>query len=123
METDSIKKRIDIIETLTNELKTMNDMLKDLLQNDPSYAKAEEEKSKVREYAKVAKNKVEEKSDVKKMLIDMKEKKDEIKEAQETLSLELIEYYRQNSVLTIEDAQGRVREMKISVRLSNPREQ
>lgn len=121
MEMSSIHKRIEIIEELRNELKTLSEMLKDTLQNDPSFAKAEEEKTKIKEATSVAKNKVMEKTDVKNILGQMKEKKDDIKEAQDTLSLELIEYYRQNSVLTIEDAKGRVREMKFSVRLSNPK--
>jgi hypothetical protein len=76
----------------------------------------------MREEAKVAKNKVEDKAEIKRMLADMKEKRDEIKEAKETLSLELIEYYRQNTLLTIEDGEGYVREMKINVKLSGPRE-
>ncbi len=122
IEISSIQKRIQIIEDLTKELKTLSDMVKDTMQNDPNFAKAEEEKAKMREEAKVAKNKVEDKAEVKRMLSDMKEKRDEIKEAKETLSLELIEYYRQNTLLTIEDGDGKVREMKISVKLSGPRE-
>ncbi|OGC50565.1 hypothetical protein A2716_05170 [candidate division WWE3 bacterium RIFCSPHIGHO2_01_FULL_40_23] len=123
MENGSIQKRIEIIETLSKELKSLNEMLKESLEKDPTYMKSEEEKSKIREEVKVAKNKAEEKSDVKNILMEIKEKRDEIKEAKETLSLELVEYYRQNSILTIEDGEGRVREMKISVRLSNPKPQ
>lgn len=121
MDIASIQKRIDIIEALQKELKTLNDMVKDTMQNDPNFAKVEEEKSKIKEEAKVAKNKIEDKPEIKRILEDMKEKRDEIKEAKETLSLELIEYYRQNTLLTIEDANGKVREMKISVKLSGPR--
>ncbi len=121
MDTQSIQKRIEIIETLKNELKTLTDMLKDMLINDPVYSKAEEAKSKVKEEETVAKNKVYEISTAKNILGEIKDKKDEIKEATETLSLELIEYYRQNSTLTIEDSEGRVREFKISVKLSGPK--
>lgn len=121
MDIQSIQKRIDIIENLHNELKTLSEMLKDALSDDPAFSKAEEEKSKFREESSVAKNKVYERSDIRNMINDIKEKKDEVKEARETLSLELIEYYRQNSVLTIEDKNGKVREMKISIKLSNPK--
>ncbi|MEK7595811.1 MAG: hypothetical protein AAB443_04475 [Patescibacteria group bacterium] len=121
MELTSIQKRIQIIEGLQKELQVLSNMLKETYENDPQFQKAEEENSKVREETKVAKNKVEEKESVKKILTDMKEKRDDIKEAQETLSLELIEYYRKNSVLTVEDGDGKVREMKISVKLSNPK--
>lgn len=121
MDTSSIQKRIEILEQMQRELRTLTDMLKDTLQNDPDFAKAEEEKSKIKEETTVAKNKAMEKKEVKNMLESIKEKKDEIKEAQDTLSLELIEYYRVNSALTIEDADGKVRELKISVRLSSPK--
>lgn len=121
MDTHSIQKRIEIIETLKSELKTLTDMLKNMLINDPVYSKAEEAKSKLREEETVAKNKIYEVGTAKNILGQIKEKKDEIKEATETLSLELIEYYRQNSALTIEDSNGKVRELKISVKLSNPK--
>lgn len=122
MDIASIQKRIEIIEQLQKELKTVAEMLKDGLQNDLTLQKAEEAKSRMVEESKVAKNKALERSDIKKLINDIKEKKDEIKEAQDTLSLELIEYYRQNSLLTIEDANGNVREMKFSVKLSGPRQ-
>jgi len=121
MQTDSIQKRIQIMEDMKNELRVLNDMLKETLEKDPEYAKTEEEKSKIKEEATVVKNKAYDKSDVRKILEQIKEKRDDIKEAQETLSLELIEYYKENSVLTIEDGEGHVRELKISVKLSGPK--
>ena len=51
----------------------------------------------------------------------IKERRQELKENNEILAQELIEYYKENSVLTVEDGEGHIRELKISVKLSGPK--
>ena len=123
MDTNSIVKRLKILQELSEELNVLKDSYDDALNNDAQYQRAQEEieefKTQVKEKTEEVKTKVLEKSTFKNLREDIKEKKEEIKNHQEILSHELVEYYKETGLLEIEDPEGNVKKMKFSVKLVN----
>ncbi len=121
MEKDIIYKRFEIIKELQEELNKLRTHYEEVLENDPQYQKIQEEQEKIKQESvstKEKQGKVEAHPSYKAIHDQVKEKKTELKEHKEALAQELIEYYRENGVLQIEDNEGNIRYMKFSVKLS-----
>lgn len=117
MSKEMILKRLKIIQDLMEDLNKLKEVYEEALENDPLYQEVQEETSKVKEETKVKKEKVVNNPSYKAISEQIKEKREELKEVREILSQELIDYYRENGTLEIEDADGNVKKMRFSVRL------
>lgn len=119
MATEMIQKRMKIIEELTQELNKLKEHYNETLENDAGYQQIVEETKKIREESKVKQEKLLTNSSYKAIADKIKEARQSLKENKEVLSQELIEYYKDNGTLEIEDPEGNVKRMKFSVRLVN----
>ena len=117
MATEMIQRRLKIIEELNEELNKLKTHYEEALESDSQYQAAVEEVKKVREEAKVKQDKILTNTSYKAISDKMKEARQNLKEAKEALSQELVDYYKDNGVLEIEDNEGNVKRMKFSVRL------
>ena len=119
METEMILKRLKIIQDLHEELDKMKEHYDDALESNAPYQELKVELSKIREESKVKQEKILNNSSYKGLSEQIKEKRQELKENNEILAQELIEYYKENGTLEIQDHEGNVKKMKFSVRLTN----
>lgn len=122
MSQEMIVKRLDIMEQLHQELNKLRTHYEETLENDPQFQRIQEEKEKVKSEVSQSKEKQEkilENPSYKAISDQIKEKKTELKEHNEALAQELIEYYRENGSMEIEDSEGNVKRMKFSVKLVN----
>ena len=122
MSQEMIVKRLGIMEQLQQELNKLRTHYEETLENDPQYQKIQEEREKVKNEVSQSKEKQEkvmETPSYKAISDQIKEKRTELKEHKEVLAQELVEYYRENGTMEIEDAEGNVKRMKFSVKLVN----
>lgn len=117
MDTQQIKKRIEIIDKLQKEVKEAKAMLKDALENDAEYQKTAEEAKVANSRKKQLKDEVLNLPEHRKVVEDVKANSEEILTLKEILSEELIEYREQHKTETIEDNNGNLRYFKLSVKL------
>lgn len=116
---EMIIKRLQILDDLDNELRSLKENLEDLLDNDPLYQEMQEKSQEVNEEKKAIKTRMMSNTTYTRLEEEIKEKRQEIKENKEALSVELVEHYRQHGTLEIKDENGNVKRMKFSVRLVN----
>lgn len=112
-----VRRRITLIEGAKTELKKLKEMHQDFFVNDATYQEAD----------KVVKEAMKKRKDIQAQLgrqpaahetmAKIKDLKEQIKSNQESLSQELMEYYRTAGVTEIEDADGNVQEFQIVVKL------
>jgi hypothetical protein len=122
MNQEMIVKRLGIVDQLQQELNKLRTYYEETLENDSQYQKFQEEQEKVKTEVSQSKEKREKIIEIpsyKAISDQIKEKRTEIKEHKEVLAQELIEYYRENGTMEIEDSEGNVKRMKFSVRLVN----
>lgn len=117
MSTEMINKRLQIIEELNAELNILKDQFSDALENDVDYQALVELEAKTKDEVKVKKAHVLEKPSYKKLAELIKEKRTEIKENKEALSLDLVDQYRESGSVEVTDHEGNVKRMKFAVRL------
>lgn len=117
MDTAIIQKRLKIIQDLEQELRKLKETYDESLEGDSNYQKVQEEISKVKEEAKEKQEKVLANTSYKAIFDEMKEKRQELKDAKEVLAQDLVDYYRESGTMKIEDADGTVKRMKFSVKL------
>lgn len=121
MNTQTINKRLKIIDDLNKELNVLKEQYEEALENDPQYQRVQERLEEIKAEVKEQKQKVEEKVEQKSSYLvlkeEIKEKKTEIKENKEILSVELVEFYRDTGQIEFEDDEGNVKKLKFSVRL------
>lgn len=118
MNISTIQKRIKMIEEYKEEIRKATEILKDQLDNHPEFAEATTKAKEAAAAKKRIKTEVLARKENEKIAWDIKENTEEIKAAQEILAGELIEFYQQNRSDSIEDAEGKKRKFKISVKLS-----
>ena len=112
-----VRHRLTLLEKARAEMKTLNEMYNDIFTNDDGYNEAD----------KVVKEALKKKKDVKAQLAKqaaavetygkIKDLKAQIKDNEEALSQELMEYYKTSGVTEIETEDGDVQEFKIVVKL------
>ena len=119
MNIDMIEKRLQIIQDLQLELNALKTQYADMLENDTTFQEIQEELKKIRQEYKQKQEKTLDKSTYKAFVDQIKDKKQELRENNEILSQELVEYYRESGSNEIEDADGQVKKMKFTVKLVN----
>lgn len=112
-----INKHLELITKTKGELQVLKDQLDEVLSTDKDYQDAQKETEIARETKTMAKQKVEEKPAVSAVSVEIKEKRDELKDLKDALSVELVEYYKAtgNSEITVGD---KTYKFSFSVRLS-----
>jgi len=83
------------------------------------YQEVAEKELEVKEEKKASKTRLMTNSAYSSMEEDIKEKRRDIKENKEALSVELVELYRSEGVTEITDPDGNIKRLKFSVRLTN----
>jgi FtsZ-binding cell division protein ZapB len=117
MPTEMIVKRLQIIQDLQEELNKIKSHYDEALESDQQFQELEAETEKVKEEKRVKQEKILANPSYKNLSDQLKEKRQELKEHKEALSQELVDYYRENGTIEIEDAEGNIKKMKFSVRL------
>jgi hypothetical protein len=112
-----VRRRITLIEGAKKELQKLKEMYNDVFVNDAAYQDAEHEVKEATKKKKDVQAKISRQQAVADAASKMKEVKDQIKANEETLSQELMEYYRTAGVTEIEDADGNVQEFDIVIKL------
>ena len=118
MENGVIQKRLRILDDLMREINKLKGDLEDALMDDPNYGKMLEEDEETKKSRKEKKDRITSTAVIKGFQEEIKEKMQDIKENRESLSQELVDYYKENGTLEIIDADGNVKRMKFSVKLS-----
>lgn len=117
MDSTAISKRITIVEKLKQEKQTTKDMIDDALVNNDEYRKLEMEAEALRDDLKAKRSEILALESNEKVVSKMKEISGDLKEEQEILVEELIEYYRQTQKTEILSNDGRKMKLKFSARL------
>ena len=117
MDSTAISKRITIIEKLKQEKQTTKDMIDDALVNNDEYRKLEMEADALRDDLKSKRSESLALESNEKVVSKMKEIAGDLKEEQEILVEELIEYYRQTQKTEILSNDGKKMKLKFSARL------
>ncbi|HSX39576.1 MAG TPA: hypothetical protein VLI92_03225 [Candidatus Saccharimonadales bacterium] len=119
MNSDMISKRLKIIRDLQEELNKIKEHYDEALESNAQFQQMKEELSKVREESKTKEEKILSNSSYKGMHDQLKEKRQELKDHKEVLAMEMLDYYKENGTLEVEDDQGNVKKIKFSVKLTN----
>ena len=119
MANDLINNRLQIIEELDHELNVLKEQFDDALENDPEYQEIQDLEAKLKDEVKELKAKLLAKQTYMNMSERIKEKRQDVKENKEALSLDLVDHYRDSGETEIEDHHGDTKKMKFSVRLVN----
>jgi hypothetical protein len=117
MNIEMITKRLEIMEQINEELKKIKNAIQDELDNDDDFQSLQMMATEHKAKAKQVREKVAEKASIKELELNLKEKKQELKELKEVLSQELADYYRQEGTMEIEDHTGNIKRMKFNVSL------
>ena len=112
-----VRRRLKLIETAKAELKKVKEMYDDFFANEPVYQKVDQEVKEAVKKRKDVKVKLAKQPAVTQMLSQVKQLKEQIKDNQDSLSVELMEYYKTAGVTEIEDEQGNVQEFEIIIKL------
>lgn len=118
---DTVRRRLVILEKAREEYKKAKEMYDDTFVNDPDFQEADKEVKEVSKKKKEIQTRLARQPHVASLNTKLKEVKDHIKENEEVLSQELIEYYRTAGVTEIEDADGNVQEFAIVIKLKPKR--
>lgn len=122
MNLEMINKRIKIIDDLVREINKIKTLYEESLNDNTEIQKIqekEEEIKKIKEEAKLKKQKVEESPNLKAMRDQMNELRNEMKDNKEALSQELADYYRETGSNEITDVEGNTKRIKFSAKLVN----
>lgn len=112
-----VRRRITILEKAKAELKKLKEMYDDTFVNDESYQKADAEVKEVAKKKKDVQARLAKQPAAVETNAKIKDLKAQIKENEESLSQELMDYYKTSGVTEIEDADGNVQEFTIVIKL------
>lgn len=114
---EMVRRRITLINGAKAELKKLKEMYTDVFVNDPGYQEADAVVKEAMKKRKDSQAKLSRQPAVQDAAGKMKDIKEQIKSNEESLSHELMEYYRTAGVTEIEDADGNVQEFDIVIKL------
>ena len=117
MDLSIIRERIGQLETIKNENKVAREALKNELENNTEYLAVCEEVEAIMDKRKRIKEAIWAKTETQKIILDMKDNREELSTLEEILSAELMEYYSESKTDEIEDQNGEQRKFKVVVKL------
>jgi flagellar biosynthesis GTPase FlhF len=123
MDLSVIQEKIAAIEQTRQEIKVLNDMLKDSLTNDTTYQALEEEAKQFNDKRKQARETVTNQPHVQEIQMQIKDQKEKLKDLQELLSHYLLEYYNETKSNEVADHEGKARKVVINARLGSKKEE
>ncbi len=112
-----VRRRITLIKSAKSELKKLKEMYDSTFANDENYQKADAVVKEALKKRKDIQVQISRQPTVANTAAKMKDIKEQIKSNHESLSQELMEYYRTAGVTEIEDADGNVQEFEIQIKL------
>lgn len=118
MDLSIIKERIEQLETLKKENKISREALRNELENSNEYLEVCQEVEAVMDKRKRVKEAIWTKAETQKLIMDIKENREEINTIIEILSVELMDYYSEKKTDEIEDRDGEQRKFKLVVKLA-----
>lgn len=98
MNLDTIRKRIEQLEKLQEEIKINKEMLKGELENEDAYLQAADEVKAAVQKRKQIKDEILAKGPNQEVVANIKNSQEEISTLRDILSAELTEYYRENNI-------------------------
>jgi len=119
MDVEQIKKRIEIIDKINDDVKKAKEMLKSALDNDSAYQQAAEENKVAASKKKQMRDEVYNLPEHRKVVEQIKDSNEEIGALKEILAEELIEYRQASKTESIQDKDGQTRYFKLSCKLVN----
>src|SRR3989344_247859 len=114
---ETVRRRMTIIEKSKEEFKKLKEMHDSALMNNTVYVEADKAVKDTTNKRKLVANQLTKQPGMAETIGKMKDIKEQIKENEESLADELMEYYRTAGVTEIEDENGHVQEFVISIRL------
>lgn len=118
MDITNIQKRIDQIDKLEVETKTLADYLKSELENDPIYIEADQKAKETTTNKKKIKDQILARQTNQEQLVKIKESAEEISTLKEILSAELMDFYQESKSDFLPGANGEApRKFKLSAKL------
>jgi len=117
MDLSIIRERLGQVETFKQENKIARNALSSELENDTEYLKVCEEIKALLEKKKRIKEAIWSKPETQKLVLDIKENREELNVLEEVLSVELMEYYEVKKVDEIEDSTGELRKFKFVAKI------
>jgi len=112
---ETVRRRMTIIEKSKEEFKKLKEMYDSALMNNTVYVEADKAVKDTTNKRKLVANQLIKQPGMAETIGKMKAIKEQIKENEESLANELMEYYRTAGVTEIEDENGQVQEFVISV--------
>ncbi len=114
---EMVKKRLKILEDLQEELNKIRGIYNETLDEDTEFQEIQETSKKFREETKDKKMKVMENPSIKKLVEQMKNVRDDIKDNRDILAQELADYYKESGSMEFVDQEGNVKRIIFSVKL------
>jgi transcription termination factor NusB len=118
MSTETIKKRLKIISDLQEEVNKIKAVYEESLEDNPVYQEIQKVEEKFKEETKDKKQTVRLVPAIMAIDNELKDLRKQIKENKEVLAAELVEYYKDTGKTEVTDADGTVKRMVFSVRLT-----
>lgn len=117
MDLASIQKRIAQMEQFQNEIKAAQEMLKSELESDPSYMEALEEAKSTASKKKRLRDEIIGRGPNEKLVLEIKENKEEIKTLKQILTAELLQHYQETQTDEVPDQNGVPRKFQINAKV------
>ena len=118
MDLSIIRERLGQVETLRQENKIARQALQNELDNETEYTQVCEELKAVLDKRKRIRETIWSKPETQKIILDIKENREELSTLQEILSTELMEYYSESKSDEIEDHNGEKRKFKLTIKFA-----
>lgn len=117
-----LRRRLKIIEKTKQDLKNLKDMYDDFFLNQDGYQAVEKVVKEAVRKRKDIKAQLAKQPQIMEVFLKIKELKEQLKDNQQSLSYELMDYYKTSGVTEIEDEEGNVQEFEIVVKLKPKRQ-
>jgi len=117
MDIPTIHKRMRDVEVFKDKNKVAREALKNELENNPEYLEVCEELKAILLKRKRIRDEIWAQVETQKLVSDIKENKEELTTLEDILSVELMDYYKENETDEIDDEFGEPRRFKISIKL------
>lgn len=111
-----IEKRLDLLEKAQNEYKTKKDMLDDAVKQDPELIEFEDKMKEARKRYQATKEALLNEPAQRKLVEELKDIAQEIKDTKKLLGDELLAYFMQNNTLEYMDSRGITRRIAVSAK-------
>ena len=112
-----IKNRLQQIEVLTSEMRSLKEMFDDYLINDPKYSEAKEAAKEATKAKTVAKKEAVSQPEAESIVAKLKDAREQLKDLRDTFSASLRDYERLSGTDQIEIEPGDVRKILYKARL------